>query len=75
MLESNQGNNRLGKSSQKHRTYKGARDGPWKGEVVISAGQSVVDVRCWHAVDQHIMSCLDIEGFFDLSVGGDEKVY
>lgn len=70
MLEANNSEDGLGKAGQHHRANKGARYSTWKGEVVVGAGQPVVDVRGWRPIDKHIVSGLDVEGFLDFGIWG-----
>lgn len=74
VLESDKGDNGLGKPGQQHRAYEGPGDGAGKGEVVIDGGELVMDVGCWCPVDKHIVGGLDVEGFLDLGVGGNDEV-
>lgn len=45
-----------------------------EGEVVVGAGQAGADVRGGGAVDEDVVGGLQVEGFLDFGVGGDEKV-
>jgi hypothetical protein len=74
VLEANEGDNGLGKPGQQHGAYEGPGDGARKGEVVIGSGELVMDVGCWRPVDKHIVGGLDVEGFLDLGVGGNDEV-
>jgi hypothetical protein len=74
VLEADEGNNGLGKPGQQHGAYEGPGDGTREGEVVIGSGELVMDVGCWRPVNKHIVGGLDVEGFLDLGVGGNDEV-
>lgn len=50
----------------------GARDGTWKGQVVIVRGEIGGNVAGWEAVAKYVVSGLEGEGFLDFGEGRDE---
>lgn len=42
--------------------------------MVVRAGQTGVDVVRGRAIDENVVGCLDVEGFLDFGIGGDEEV-
>lgn len=61
VVKPNKGNNGLADSGQKDGADKGPRNGAREGEVIVCAGQLLIDVRGWSAVDENIVRGLDVE--------------
>lgn len=74
MLKPNKTDDGLAQTGQHHGAHEGARDGAREGEVVISGRELLMNVGRRHAVDQNIMSCLDVEGLLNLGVRGNDEV-
>lgn len=66
--EAKERNERSRHSSQENRSHEGPGHSTWKGEVIVCAAQPLVDVGDGQSVDEHIVSCLDVERLLHLGI-------
>lgn len=59
---------RPGDACEQHGADEGPGNGSGERKVVVAGGQLLVDAGERSAIDQDIMSCLDVEGFLHLGV-------
>ena len=60
-MKANKGDERLAKPREDDRTEESPGHGAGKGEVVVGAGEAVVDIGGWCAIDKDVVSGLKVE--------------
>lgn len=79
MLKAHERNERLAHAGEQHGTREGPRHGAGEGEVVIRGGDALDGIVAAaaeerQAVDEDVVSRLEVEGLLYLGVGGGEEV-
>lgn len=74
MVEAQQRDDGLRDTRQDDGANEGAGHGAGKGQVVVGLEEARVDGRRGCPVGEDVVSGLEVEGFLDLGVGGEEDV-